>query len=74
MIVEDNVLIALSLAKVVEQAGWRNLTSVPNGERAVQAFAQGARPALVILDIHLGRGMDGITAAERIREHDAESR
>jgi len=70
MVIEDDPLIALDLAQTLKRAGWVVVGTVPTGEAAVQAFADGARPCLAILDINLGRGIDGIATAERIREHD----
>jgi PAS domain S-box-containing protein len=66
LLVEDEALIALQGVQTLEQAGYA-AAYVLSGEEAVQAV--GERPGdidLVLMDIDLGEGMDGIEAAKEI--------
>jgi AmiR/NasT family two-component response regulator len=64
VIAEDEALIRLDLAEMLEEEGYEVVAQADNGADAVQ-FAQDLRPDLVILDIKMPR-LDGITAAEQI--------
>jgi len=69
LIVEDERLISLLLARMIEALGHEITGRVPSGEEAIAALeAEAERPDLVIMDIHLEGSMDGIEAARRIRE------
>ena len=72
LLVEDEALIALSEKRCIEAAG-HIVETVGTGEAAVEAATStGEAPTfdLVLMDINLGRGMDGGEAARRIREAD----
>ena len=66
LLVEDEPAIALLETHQLERAGYRVVTAV-NGEQAV-AKAQAAEPQvdIVLMDVDLGRGMDGTEAAREI--------
>lgn len=62
LLVEDEVLIALSEKSVLESFGYRVVTA-NSGEKAVE-FASGLTEiSLVLMDIDLGRGLSGPEAA-----------
>jgi len=71
LLVEDDPILLFDLMRTVEDAGHRVLGTATRGEAAVTTFARilasGTVPDLVLFDIHLGRGIDGITAAQAIR-------
>lgn len=65
LLVEDEVLIAIAQADKVKDFGY-DVVMAHTGEEAIQV-ATGAAPVdLVLMDIDLGRGMNGPEAAERI--------
>ena len=67
LIVEDEVLMAMSLAMELQNAGYEVADRLPSGEEAVQFMR--ANPAdVVIMDIRLTGEMDGVEAAVQIRE------
>lgn len=62
LIVEDELIFALDLKQTLTDLGYRVLGLASNQEDAVrQALAK--RPDLVLMDINLGSGGDGIAAA-----------
>lgn len=65
LLVEDEVILALSEKTTLENYGYRVITAL-SGEEAVDTVQ--ARPDidLVLMDINLGRGMDGTEAAVEI--------
>ena len=66
LLVEDEVLIALGERQILEKEGYRVL-HVSDGESAVEAICVQNQPVdLVLMDIHLGAGIDGIEAARQI--------
>lgn len=74
MVVEDDPILMLDLVSLLERPGHRVVARASRGEAAVAAFARlqvaSIVPDLVLLDIHLGRGMNGIEAARQIRALD----
>jgi CheY-like chemotaxis protein len=66
-IVEDELMVAWTLESMIEDLGLIVVDIFANGEAAITAL-QNVAVDLVCMDINLGRGMDGIEAARRIRE------
>ena len=66
LIVEDEAIIAMVLRHQLEAMGYTVMTEVRTGEEAVEAASR-LRPDLVMMDIGLSGGMDGIEAAGQIR-------
>jgi CheY-like chemotaxis protein len=66
LIVEDESIIARDIAMQVHDLGYEPLGPARTGEQAIE-IANRLRPQLVLMDIHLGTQMDGITAAQEIR-------
>jgi AmiR/NasT family two-component response regulator len=64
LIAEDEALIRLDLAEMLQEEGYDVVAQAEDGQRAVE-LAQEHRPDLVILDVKMPR-LDGIAAAERI--------
>ncbi|MFW6380804.1 MAG: response regulator [Spirochaetota bacterium] len=70
LLVEDEAIIALSEAQMLERHGYA-VVIVHSGQAAVEAMDTQPEISLVLMDIDLGRGMDGTEAAESILErHD----
>jgi PAS domain S-box-containing protein len=65
LLVEDEVLIALDEAQTMEGFGYR-VISTASGEDAIEILEQGGNVDLVLMDIDLGRGIEGTEAARRI--------
>ena len=70
LIVEDQRTVAGALRTRLRSLGY-NVTGVAStGDEAISKVGE-LRPDLVLMDIKLGEGMDGIEAARQIRiEHD----
>jgi PAS domain S-box-containing protein len=66
LIVEDNRLTALDLTEWLTDLGYNILATASTGEEAVRLIEQ-MRPDIVLMDINLGGGIDGIEAAARMR-------
>ena len=66
LIVEDEVIVARDLQRNLEKMGHKVASMVPSGEQAIQEIEREV-PDLVLMDIVLQEGMDGIEAAEIIR-------
>ena len=67
LIVEDEAIIAADLANRLRGLDYEVLGISASGEGAV-ALANARRPDLVLMDIRLVGPMDGVTAAEAIRQ------
>lgn len=67
LIVEDEGLIAQDIENMVKNAGYEVCGVAQSGAQAVE-LAESLEPDLVLMDIILRGGMDGIEAARLIRE------
>lgn len=67
LVVEDDGIVAMGLRARLHSLGYQTPAVVPFGEEAVQKAGE-LRPDLVLMDIRLKGPMDGIEAAQRIRE------
>ena len=65
LLVEDEAIVLLATAKMLERHGFRVLTA-GSGETAVDIALTRPEIDLVLMDIDLGAGMDGTQAAELI--------
>jgi PAS domain S-box-containing protein len=66
-IVEDEALILMGLKDSLTQLGYTVCGTAARGERALKEIPA-AKPDLVLMDIHLGPGINGIEVAARLRE------
>jgi response regulator NasT len=64
LVAEDEALIRMDLAEMLEEEGYEVVAAVEDGEKAVDQTRQ-LRPDLVIMDVKMPR-LDGIAAAEQI--------
>ncbi len=62
LIVEDEILIGLALHGILADAGHTVVGNVASSAKAIE-MASARRPDLVLMDIRLGDGPDGIDAA-----------
>jgi signal transduction histidine kinase len=70
LIVEDEMIVALDLERRLQRLGYEVCGPAATGAAAIAAAAA-QPPDLVLMDICLSGAMDGIAAAQRIREaHD----
>lgn len=67
LIVEDEAIIGMALAAELEDAGYRIIDICPTGEEAL-TLLQKQVVDLVILDVKLGDGMDGIDTLKEIKK------
>jgi len=67
LIVEDQVIVARDEQHVLEALGYNVVGTTATGEGAI-TLAETLRPDLVLMDIMLKGGMDGVEAARHIRE------
>ncbi|MGK7370078.1 MAG: response regulator [Candidatus Halalkalibacterium sp. M3_1C_030] len=67
LIVEDDMIIAMVLERMIVKLNYAVLDKVITGEEAVSCALQ-HEPDLILMDIQLKDGTDGITAMEEIRE------
>ena len=66
LVVEDQALIALALVADLAAIGCEVVGRAGSGEAAV-ALARRQAPDIVVMDVHLAGGMDGIAAATLIK-------
>lgn len=66
LVVEDEKLVAKDIAKILNKLGYIVLATVPSGEEAITKVAEN-KPDLVLMDIMLKGEMDGIEAADHIK-------
>ncbi len=67
LIVEDEVLVAMMLARKLEGQGFEVCDVVGTGEEAIAANEKHA-PGAILMDVSLGSEMDGIEAGIMIRD------
>jgi CheY-like chemotaxis protein len=67
LIVEDSAMIAWTLESFLGQMGFTDIALASNSEEAV-AFARSSPPGLIVSDINLGAGADGVDTAVAITE------
>ena len=66
LIVEDEALLAESLSQFLDFAGHQVVAVAADGASALREVAK-ERPDLVLMDIRLGGGSDGIETARRMQ-------
>ncbi len=65
LVVEDEVVIAMDIQRILIDLGYAVPEFVTSGQMAIEKSLE-LRPDLVLMDIHLSDEMDGIDAATRI--------
>ena len=70
LVVEDERVLALDLTETLDELGYTVAGTATRGEEAIE-LARRLHPHLILMDVGLAGEIDGITAAETIRdEHD----
>jgi DNA-binding response OmpR family regulator len=72
LIVEDDAMIAWDMSLSLEAAGFQVCGIVSNGMAALEQ-ARDIGPDVVLMDVNLKEGMDGIETARAIRERRADT-
>src|SRR5258706_12868099 len=67
LVVEDELVVATDIQQRLVSLGYEVPSIASTGEEAVQLAAEG-KPDLVLMDIVLPGGMDGVAAANQIRQ------
>lgn len=67
MVVEDEIIVANDIKIILEMTGYSVTALVSSGEKAIQE-AEISQPDLVLMDIMLKGDINGIEAAEQIRD------
>lgn len=67
LVVEDEAILAMDIERRLELLGYQVAGTTSSGEQAITLAAK-HRPDLVLMDIRLQGAMDGIVAAEQIRQ------
>ncbi|MEG4074469.1 ATP-binding protein [Microcoleus sp. Pol14C2] len=68
LVVEDEVIVAQDIAGRLKKLGYAVTATVSSGEEAIQKALENP-PDLVLMDIVLKGDMDGVTAAEKIKNN-----
>lgn len=69
LITDDHPVVRAGLRMLLQAAGVEVVAEADSGERAVELVRQ-LRPDLVLMDLQLGAGMDGVAATSAIRALD----
>jgi PAS domain S-box-containing protein len=67
LIVEDEKIVALEIQEALRKMGYHVPATAISGEEAIQKTKE-LHPMLILMDIKLKNGMDGIEAAVKIKE------
>lgn len=67
MIVEDEPIIAQEISMLVEDLGYEVCATIMHSNEVEQAFKK-HRPDLLLMDINLGKGQDGISLVEGLMQ------
>lgn len=67
LVVDDDNLVRLGIMMTLKENGYTRCFAAKNGAAAVELARQHA-PVVILMDVRLGTGIDGIQAADIIRE------
>ena len=67
LIADDDLITRMELSEMLDSAGHDLVGEAETGQQAMQ-MARNFQPDLIVMDIVMPGGMDGITAAERIKK------
>jgi PAS domain S-box-containing protein len=69
MIVEDEIIVAKDIQRILKKLGYEPFDPIPNGKKALDSIEK-LRPDLILLDINLKNSdLDGIQVAEQIHQN-----
>jgi len=67
LIVEDEILILMTISDALEERGL-NVVTATRGDKAIEMLRSGVRADVLVTDIDLPGGVDGLEVATRARE------
>jgi response regulator of citrate/malate metabolism len=67
MIVEDDPLLSIVEAKMIEKLGYTVVGKAKSGEEALEKFEE-LNPEVLVIDIQLAGKLNGIQTVEKLRE------
>ena len=71
LIVDDSSIMRRLIRKTLEPSGHKIVAEARSGQEAVKMY-KSLKPDIVTMDVTM-RGMDGLTAANKILQHDDEA-
>lgn len=66
LVIEDEAIIAWLIEETLAEAGFRTIGISATGEQAL-TMAAGRMPGIIVSDVNLGEGIDGVEAVRAIR-------
>lgn len=67
LIIEDDMILALSLEIMLKKLGYTQIRKAHTGEKALETMVD-FKPDLMLVDIFLGVGISGIDVVKKIQE------
>lgn len=68
LLVEDEIIIAMDQSQTIKGFGCYDVIIANNGEKAIERALNNENISLVLMDVDLGKGLDGPQAAQKILE------
>lgn len=65
LIIEDDMILALSLEIMLKKLGFTHIRKTHSGEKALEVMVE-FEPELLLVDIHLGSGITGVEVVKQI--------
>lgn len=65
LVIEDEQIVARDISNLLKRLGFAPLGPAASGQEAIQLAAQ-TEPDLILMDVRLSGGMDGVEAAHEI--------
>lgn len=65
LIVEDQIIVALPVVNMLKKSGY-NVIHAMTGEVALNIVKSGTSISIILMDVDMGPGIDGIAASEKI--------
>jgi len=70
LIIEDDMILALSLEIMLKKLGYSEIKKAHTGEKALETIVD-FEPDLMLVDIFLGAGISGIDVVKKVQEKKA---
>ena len=67
LIIEDDMILALSLEIMLKKLGYTYIRKAHSGEKALETMVD-FKPDLMLVDIFLGAGISGIDVVKKVQE------
>ncbi len=67
LIIEDDMILALSLEIMLKKLGYTEIVKAHTGEKALEAIVD-FKPDLMLVDIFLGAGISGIDVVKKVQQ------